>query len=46
MFIGQVNHGIINEQDQKVAGFLQVYSKHSEKLLNETPEPVRRQKQG
>ncbi|KAK3816472.1 MAG: hypothetical protein J3Q66DRAFT_342563 [Benniella sp.] len=40
MFIGQVNHGIINEQDQKVAGFLHVFSKHSEKLLNETPEPV------
>ncbi|KAI8352585.1 hypothetical protein B0O80DRAFT_499294 [Mortierella sp. GBAus27b] len=40
MYIGQVNHGIMNEQDQKVSLFLQVYSKHSDKLLNETPEPV------
>ncbi|KAF9980829.1 COP9 signalosome (CSN) subunit [Modicella reniformis] len=38
MYIGQVNHGIINEHDHKVACFLQVYSKHSDKLLNETPE--------
>ncbi|KAF9196403.1 COP9 signalosome (CSN) subunit [Haplosporangium sp. Z 11] len=38
MYLGQVNHGIIHESDRKVASFLQVYSKHTQKLLNETPE--------
>ncbi|KAF8929120.1 hypothetical protein EDD21DRAFT_379224 [Dissophora ornata] len=40
MYIGQVNHAVIQEQDQKLALYMQVYSKHSEKLLNETTESV------
>ncbi|KAG0301635.1 COP9 signalosome (CSN) subunit [Dissophora globulifera] len=40
MYLGQVNNAILQENDHKLASFLQIYSKHSEKLLNETPEPV------
>ncbi|KAG0289972.1 COP9 signalosome (CSN) subunit, partial [Linnemannia gamsii] len=41
MYLGQVNQGIKHEHAQKVAAFLQVFSKHSEKLLMETKENVR-----
>lgn len=41
MFLGQVNHGIIKEDAKKVASFLQLDSKHSQKLMDETPENVR-----
>jgi len=41
MYLGQVNQGINHEHAQKVAAFLQVFSKHSEKLLMETKENVR-----
>ncbi|KAF9212257.1 COP9 signalosome (CSN) subunit [Podila verticillata] len=38
MFLGQVNHGITKEDAKKVANFLQLESKHSQKLMDETPE--------
>ncbi|KAG0024046.1 COP9 signalosome (CSN) subunit [Podila clonocystis] len=38
MFLGQVNHGITKEDAKKVASFLQLDSKHSQKLMDETPE--------
>ncbi|KAF9930062.1 COP9 signalosome (CSN) subunit [Linnemannia zychae] len=41
MYLGQVNQGINHEHAQKVAAFLQVFSKHSEKLLMETKESAR-----
>lgn len=41
MFLGQVNHGITKEDAKKVASFLQLESKHSQKLMDETPENVR-----
>lgn len=41
MFLGQVNHGITKEDAKKVANFLQLESKHSQKLMDETPENVR-----
>ncbi|KAG0276388.1 COP9 signalosome (CSN) subunit [Linnemannia exigua] len=41
MYLGQVNQGINHEHAQKVAAFLQVFSKHSEKLLMESKESVR-----
>ncbi|KAG0203904.1 COP9 signalosome (CSN) subunit [Mortierella sp. GBA30] len=40
MYLGQVNHGILNENGSKVSAFLQVFSRHTEKLLKDTPEPV------
>lgn len=41
MFLGQVNHGITKEDAKKVASFLQLDSKHSLKLMDETPVNVR-----
>ncbi|KAF9559604.1 COP9 signalosome (CSN) subunit [Mortierella alpina] len=38
MYLGQVNHGILHENGTKVASFLQIFSKHTEKLLKDTPE--------
>ncbi|KAF9939442.1 COP9 signalosome (CSN) subunit [Mortierella alpina] len=38
MYLGQVNHGILQENGTKVASFVQIFSKHTEKLLKDTPE--------
>lgn len=41
MYLGQVNHGILHENGTKVASFIQIFSKHTEKLLKDTPEEVK-----